>query len=47
LDAQNLIRDFISGFFILLENQYRIGDVIVQRAFQASRGYELADYGSA
>jgi small-conductance mechanosensitive channel len=26
--AQNLIRDFISGFFILLENQYRIGDVI-------------------
>ena len=26
--AQNLIRDFISGFFILLENQYRVGDVI-------------------
>jgi small conductance mechanosensitive channel len=26
--AQNLIRDFISGFFILLENQYRLGDVI-------------------
>src|SRR5262245_136187 len=26
--AQNLIRDFISGFFILLENQYKVGDVI-------------------
>ncbi len=27
--AQTLIKDFLSGFFILLENQYRIGDVIV------------------
>jgi moderate conductance mechanosensitive channel len=26
--AQNLIRDVISGFFILLENQYKVGDVI-------------------
>jgi moderate conductance mechanosensitive channel len=26
--AQNLIRDFISGFFILLENQYKVGEVI-------------------
>ncbi len=26
--AQNLIRDFISGFFILLENQFKVGDVI-------------------
>lgn len=26
--AQNLVRDFISGFFIILEDQYRIGDVI-------------------
>src|SRR4030066_1505828 len=26
--AQRLVRDVISGFFILLENQYRIGDVI-------------------
>jgi len=26
--AQNLVRDFISGFFILLEDQYRIGDVV-------------------
>lgn len=25
--AQYLIRDFIAGFFILLENQYRVGDV--------------------
>jgi small conductance mechanosensitive channel len=26
--AQNLVRDFISGFFILMEDQYRIGDVV-------------------
>ncbi len=26
--AQSLVRDFISGFFILLEDQYRIGDVV-------------------
>lgn len=26
--GQYLIRDIISGFFILLENQYRIGDVV-------------------
>jgi len=26
--AQNLIRDVISGFFILLENQFKVGDVI-------------------
>jgi small-conductance mechanosensitive channel len=26
--AQNLVRDFISGFFIILEDQYRVGDVI-------------------
>ncbi|MFC2068023.1 mechanosensitive ion channel family protein [Chloroflexota bacterium] len=26
--AQNLVRDFITGFFILLEDQYRVGDVI-------------------
>ena len=26
--AQSLVRDVISGFFIILENQYRIGDVI-------------------
>ncbi len=28
LGAQNLVKDVISGFFIILENQYRIGDVI-------------------
>jgi moderate conductance mechanosensitive channel len=27
--AQNLVRDFISGFFILFEDQYRVGDVAV------------------
>lgn len=26
--AQSLIRDFMSGFFIITENQYRVGDVI-------------------
>jgi small conductance mechanosensitive channel len=26
--AQTLIKDLISGFFILLENQYRVGDVV-------------------
>ena len=26
--AQSLIRDFITGFFIFLEDQYRIGDVV-------------------
>lgn len=27
--AQNLVRDFISGFFIILENQLRVGDVAI------------------
>jgi len=26
--AQNLIKNFISGFFIILENQYRVDDVV-------------------
>lgn len=26
--AQSLIRDFLSGLFIILENQYRVGDVV-------------------
>jgi len=26
--AQNLAQDFISGFFILLEDQVRVGDVV-------------------
>ncbi len=26
--AQNLVRDYISGFFIILEDQYRVGDVV-------------------
>ena len=26
--AQALIRDFFAGFFILLENQYTVGDVV-------------------
>jgi small conductance mechanosensitive channel len=27
--AQNLVRDFISGFFVILENQIRVGDVAI------------------
>lgn len=27
--AQNLVRDFISGFFMILENQIRVGDVAI------------------
>jgi len=26
--AQSLVRDFLSGIFILVENQYRVGDVV-------------------
>jgi small-conductance mechanosensitive channel len=26
--AQALVKDFLTGFFILLENQYRVGDVV-------------------
>ncbi|HEX9594687.1 MAG TPA: mechanosensitive ion channel family protein [Candidatus Saccharimonadales bacterium] len=26
--AQNLIKDFIAGIFIVMENQYRVGDII-------------------
>jgi small-conductance mechanosensitive channel len=26
--AQSLVKDFLTGFFILLENQYRVGDVV-------------------
>jgi len=26
--AQSLVKDFLSGFFILIENQFRVGDVV-------------------
>lgn len=26
--AQSLVRDFVSGFFVLLEDQYRVGDTV-------------------
>ncbi len=26
--AQYIVRDFLSGFFLILENQYRVGDII-------------------
>ncbi|WP_418791223.1 mechanosensitive ion channel family protein [Phosphitispora sp. TUW77] len=31
--AQSLVRDFITGFFILLENQYAVGEYITTGAF--------------
>jgi len=34
--AQNLVRDFITGFFILLEDQYRVGDVVTIAGISAS-----------
>jgi moderate conductance mechanosensitive channel len=27
--AQNLVKDFVSGFFLILENQIRVGDVAI------------------
>jgi len=32
--AQSLVKDFISGFFIILENQYNVGDEIKVGDFQ-------------
>jgi small-conductance mechanosensitive channel len=31
--AQNVVKDYLSGFFILLENQYKLGDVVRIGAF--------------
>lgn len=31
LGAQSFIRDLLAGFFIIMENQYRVGDVITLR----------------
>ena len=28
LAAQNILRDFLNGFFVVLENQYNVGDVV-------------------
>jgi small conductance mechanosensitive channel len=36
LGAQTLIRDVISGFFIIFENQYSIGDVVAINAFSGT-----------
>jgi small conductance mechanosensitive channel len=30
--AQNLVRDFIAGFFMILENQIRVGDVAMMQS---------------
>ena len=34
--AQSLVRDFLSGIFIISENQYRVGDVIEIEGFGGS-----------
>ena len=34
--AQNVIRDYLAGFFILLENQYTLGDVVKIGALSGS-----------
>lgn len=34
--AQSLVKDFVSGLFILIENQYGIGDKIVIGSFEGS-----------
>jgi small conductance mechanosensitive channel len=34
--AQSLVRDFLSGLFIISENQYRVGDVIDIEGFSGS-----------
>lgn len=36
--AQSLVKDFLSGFFILLENQYGVGDVITVNADEQLTG---------
>ena len=33
--AQTLVKDFINGFFMLVENQYDIGDTVRSRACKA------------
>jgi small conductance mechanosensitive channel len=37
--AQNLVRDIINGFFMILENQIRVGDVAVVNSYQFSYDY--------
>jgi small conductance mechanosensitive channel len=34
--AQSLVKDFVSGFFILLEDQYGVGDVVVVNGITAT-----------
>lgn len=38
LSAQNTIKDFLSGIFIIIENQYAVGDVITVRT---AGGFEI------
>ena len=33
LAAQNILRDFLNGFFVVLENQYNVGDVVTLGGF--------------
>lgn len=47
LAAQNLIRDVINGFFILLEDQYGVGDVITVGQLSGGGAFQPAHYGAA
>jgi len=41
--AQNLVRDVISGFFMLLENQIRVGDVVTLHAGSSQFSGQVED----
>lgn len=38
LGAQNIIKDYLAGIFIILENQYRVGDIITLNALGVTGG---------
>lgn len=35
--AQNMIKDYLAGMFIIIENQYRVGDVVIFEGTGSSR----------
>jgi small conductance mechanosensitive channel len=47
--AQNLIRDLISGFFIILEDQVHLGDVAINTLSNMTKGWSafVLDMGVA
>ncbi len=47
--AQNLVRDMINGFFMILENQIRVGDVVLsmeQEAWSSTSPFEPSRYAT-